>query len=63
MLRSTLTLIVLKLIDDSADDIHSANPMGVHMISGPIEVEGAEPGDILVGTQPGVSSSFLLHAY
>ncbi|KAK9466839.1 Acetamidase/Formamidase [Lipomyces arxii] len=33
---------------DDADDIAKVNPMGIHCLSGPIEVEGAEPGDLLV---------------
>ncbi|KAK9452585.1 Acetamidase/Formamidase [Dipodascopsis uninucleata] len=33
---------------DDADDIKKINPMGIHCLSGPIEVEGAEPGDVLV---------------
>ncbi|KAK9324469.1 Acetamidase/Formamidase [Lipomyces orientalis] len=33
---------------DDADDIKNVNPMGIHCLSGPIEVEGAEPGDLLI---------------
>ena len=34
--------------DDSADDIRHAPLAGVHVLSGPFHVEGAEPGDLLV---------------
>ncbi|KAK9452005.1 Acetamidase/Formamidase [Limtongia smithiae] len=34
--------------DDSADDIRALELDGVHFLSGPIGVEGAEPGDVLV---------------
>ena len=34
--------------DDSADDILNAPLAGVHVLSGPIAVEGAEPGDLLI---------------
>ncbi|SNY39153.1 formamidase [Paractinoplanes atraurantiacus] len=34
--------------DDSADDIRDAPLSTVHVLSGPIAVEGAEPGDLLV---------------
>ena len=34
--------------DDSADDVRDAPLAGVHVLSGPIAVEGAEPGDLLV---------------
>src|SRR5215218_7925320 len=34
--------------DDSADDILNAPLPGVHVLSGPIAVEGAEPGDLLI---------------
>ena len=34
--------------DDSADDILNAPLAGVHVLSGPIAVEGAKPGDLLV---------------
>jgi len=34
--------------DDSADDIRDAPLLGVHVLSGPIGVEGARPGDLLV---------------
>jgi formamidase len=33
--------------DDSADDIRNVDLTQVHYLSGPIEVEGAEPGDLL----------------
>jgi len=33
---------------DSADDVLNINLTGVHILSGPIAVNGAEPGDILV---------------
>lgn len=36
-------------LDDSADDIHIVNLQSTHNLSGPIEVEGAEAGDMLVG--------------
>lgn len=34
--------------DDSADDMRDAPLKGVHRLSGPFAVEGAEPGDLLV---------------
>jgi formamidase len=34
--------------DDSADDILNAPLKNVHVLSGPIRVEGAEPGDLLI---------------
>ncbi len=34
--------------DDSADDILNAPLNGVHCLSGPFHVEGAEPGDLLI---------------
>jgi formamidase len=34
--------------DDSADDILNAPLAGVHVLSGPISVAGAEPGDLLI---------------
>ena len=34
--------------DDSADDILNAPLSTVHVLSGPIGVEGAEPGDLLI---------------
>jgi len=34
--------------DDSADDVLNAPLAGVHVLSGPIAVEGAKPGDLLV---------------
>ncbi|KAK9474433.1 Acetamidase/Formamidase, partial [Dipodascopsis tothii] len=34
--------------NDSADDIAACDPSQIHCLSGPIEVEGAEPGDLLV---------------
>jgi len=34
--------------DDSADDIRDAPLLGVHVLSGPLGVEGARPGDLLV---------------
>ena len=34
--------------DDSADDVRNAPLPGVHVLSGPFRVEGAEPGDLLV---------------
>ncbi|MCK5751177.1 MAG: acetamidase/formamidase family protein, partial [Mycobacterium sp.] len=34
--------------DDSADDILNAPLKGVHCLSGPFAVEGAEPGDLLI---------------
>ncbi|WP_138761144.1 formamidase [Modestobacter altitudinis] len=34
--------------DDSADDIRNAPLSTVHVLSGPIAVEGAEPGDLLL---------------
>lgn len=34
--------------DDSADDIKNANLERVHVLSGPVHVNGVEPGDLLV---------------
>ncbi|KAK9475759.1 Acetamidase/Formamidase [Lipomyces japonicus] len=34
--------------NDSADDLRSLDLNGIHFLSGPIGVEGAEPGDVLV---------------
>ncbi len=34
--------------DDSADDVRDAPLSTVHVLSGPIAVEGAEPGDLLI---------------
>jgi formamidase len=34
--------------DDSADDVRFAPLPGVHVLSGPFRVEGAQPGDLLV---------------
>ena len=34
--------------DDSADDVRNAPLPGVHVLSGPFHVEGAEPGDLLI---------------
>ncbi len=34
--------------DDSADDVLNAPLKGVHVLSGPIAVEGAKPGDLLI---------------
>ena len=34
--------------DDSANDVRDVDLERCHMLSGPIEVEGAEPGDLLV---------------
>ena len=34
--------------DDSADDILNAPLNTVHVLSGPVAVEGAKPGDLLV---------------
>lgn len=34
--------------DDNADDVHDVDLTKVHYLSGPIGVEGAEPGDLLV---------------
>ena len=34
--------------DDSADDVRDAPLPTVHVLSGPIAVEGAEPGDLLI---------------
>lgn len=34
--------------NDSADDVLNIDLSGVHYLSGPLEVEGAEPGDVLV---------------
>ena len=34
--------------DDSADDVLNAPLSTVHVLSGPIRVEGAEPGDLLI---------------
>ena len=36
--------------DDSADDVRNAPLPGVHVLSGPFRVEGAEPGDLLSST-------------
>lgn len=47
-LCSYLSLSLL-LIGDSADDIHNVDLTKVHNLSGPIDIEGAKPGDILVG--------------
>jgi formamidase len=33
---------------DSADDVRDIDLSGVHLLSGPIGIEGAEPGDVLV---------------
>jgi formamidase len=33
--------------DDSSDDVKNVDLSQVHYLSGPIEVEGAEPGDLL----------------
>src|SRR3954469_18761597 len=35
--------------DDSADDVRDAPLSTVHVLSGPIRVEGARPGDLLIG--------------
>ena len=34
--------------DDSADDVRHAPLPGVHVLSGPFRVEGAQPGDLLI---------------
>ena len=34
--------------DDSADDVRNAPLAGVHVLSGPFHVEGAQPGDLLI---------------
>lgn len=34
--------------NDSADDVKNCDLSRVHYLSGPFEIEGAEPGDILV---------------
>ena len=34
--------------DESANDVRDVNLTKVHYLSGPIEVDGAEPGDLLV---------------
>ncbi len=34
--------------NDSANDVRDVNLDGAHMLSGPIAIEGAEPGDLLV---------------
>ncbi|MBO0893804.1 MAG: acetamidase/formamidase family protein, partial [Acidimicrobiales bacterium] len=34
--------------DDSADDVRYAPLAGVHVLTGPFYVEGAEPGDLLI---------------
>jgi formamidase len=34
--------------DDSADDVRDIDLTPVHVLSGPIHINGAEPGDILV---------------
>ena len=34
--------------DDSADDVRNAPLAGVHVLSGPFRVEGAQPGDLLI---------------
>ena len=34
--------------DDSAEDVRNAPLAGVHVLSGPFHVEGAEPGDLLI---------------
>ena len=34
--------------DDSAEDVRNAPLPGVHVLSGPFRVEGAQPGDLLV---------------
>ena len=34
--------------DDSADDVRNAPLPGVHVLSGPFRVEGAQPGDLLI---------------
>jgi formamidase len=52
--------------NDSADDVRDVDLTKVHYLSGPIGVEGAEPGDLLVvdildiGTLP---SSVGLHGF
>src|ERR1700750_2280261 len=34
--------------NDSASDVRDVDLLKAHMLSGPIEVQGAEPGDLLV---------------
>jgi acetamidase/formamidase len=34
--------------NDSADDVLNVDLTQVHYLSGPFEIEGAEPGDLLV---------------
>ncbi|WP_199796654.1 acetamidase/formamidase family protein, partial [Pseudonocardia dioxanivorans] len=34
--------------NDSANDVRDVDLSGAHMLSGPIAIEGAEPGDLLV---------------
>ena len=34
--------------NDSANDVRDVNLNVAHMLSGPVEIEGAEPGDLLV---------------
>lgn len=34
--------------DDSADDVKSADLTQIHFLSGPFDIETAEPGDVLV---------------
>jgi formamidase len=34
--------------NDSADDMHSVDLTKVHYLTGPFEIEGAEPGDLLI---------------
>ena len=34
--------------NDSADDVRDCDLTRVHFLSGPFEIEGAEPGDLLV---------------
>jgi len=34
--------------NDSAEDVKNADLTGVHYLSGPFDIEGAEPGDVLV---------------
>src|SRR5262245_65808966 len=36
--------------DESADDVRNATLPGVHVLTGPFYVEGAEPGDLLSST-------------
>src|SRR4051794_33251054 len=33
---------------DSSNDVRDVNPAVAHMLSGPVEIQGAEPGDLLV---------------